>query len=513
MALTTKTIVFTDLADYTRNISQTEHQLLRRLVQMHEAHTEAIVAPHGGRLVRNLGDSFMVLFDSATRALYACMELVSSTLEVDENLKLRFRASAATGDIDLVGDYFIGEAINLSARINSQTPAGEAWFSDRTRMCMNHSEIPWESVGTFDFKGIPERVECFRAVAPGQCVLPEILQKAARTGLIHRVHASDARSEFAPLPDSHLILEGFDPGSDHLTQTLQQLATQFIPSRIWLQAASIPTAARRAWSDTGRGLVVGRPEALDAAIGQLQAKEEEKNTSTIFLDLSAHGDGRLELAGLALPAVPIAGMIQGYSFDLHSDGTWNYDGEGSLLRVDVGPEGVLLSIFSAEVLVNGVRMITGTQQALADGDTIEHPHGSVHFTKPSGHYAGILTGSAPHGMPLEAGTAIELGREPGDPGFVLPDRGGLDRLRWTPGPRSERARQAGLTLDRSMLGRRQLRIDSYEDSRFVATPIHDRIPCWIVRDGTLQRLTEPTPIAFGELLVMGAYVTHVVAPT
>ena len=512
MALTTKTIVFTDLADYTRNISQTDHQRLRRLVQLHESHTQAIVEPHGGRLVRNLGDSFMVLFDSATRALHACMELVSTTLDVDEGLSLRFRTSAATGDIDLVGDYFIGEAINLSARINSKTPAGEAWFSDRTRMCMNHSEIPWEPVGAFDFKGIPERVECFRAVPSGHCILSDSLEKAARLGLLQVVSPVTSHT-LALGGDTHVVLSGFEPGSDALTQAVQSVSTEVTPSRIWLQAASIPTAARLGWLATGRGLVIGEKEAVADAISSLQEQPSEARTSTVFMDLSDEGDGRIEVVGIGLPAVPIAGMIEGYAVDLHPDGTWSFEAEGSILRIDVGPEGVRLSAFVPDVGVNGVRLAVGAEHVLAHGDEVTHSGQTLLFQAPGGNYAGVLTGPAYHGMPLQAGTPVELGREPGDPGLVLPDRGGHQRLRWVPGPRSEKARRAGLTLDRSMMGRRQLRVDAKGDGRFGVEPIHDRIPSWHLRGGTLERLQGATPIQVGELVLMGAYVVRIALPT
>ena len=512
MGLTTKTIVFTDLADYTKNISQTEHQLLRKLVQRHEAHTESIVTPYGGRLVRNLGDSFMVLFDSATQALHACMELISTTLDVDDGLSLQFRTSAATGDIDLVGDYFIGEAINLSARINSRTPAGEAWFSDRTRLCMNHSEIPWESVGSFDFKGIPDRVECFRAVAPSQCVLPDSLRKAVKIGMVEVITAQDPSRIPTIEPDTHLVLVGFEPGSELLSQTVQKHSSHLTPSRTWLQTASLPTAARIAWQETGRGLVIGTQTAFESSVESLQKKEEQKSTSTVFLDLSERGDGRLEVAGIALPSVPLAGMIRGYGFDLHADGTWNFSSDGSVLRIEVGSAGIQLSAFAPDLLVNGERIQAGAQRNLTDGDTIEHSGGTLQFHQPVGNYAGILSGPAPHGMPLQVGTSVELGREPGDPGFVLPDRGGLDRLVWEPGPRSEKARRAGLTLDRSMMGRRQIRIRTQDDGQFVVEPIHDRIPAWVIRDGALHRLTEATVVQFDELMVMGAYVVRIVRP-
>ena len=48
-------------------------------------------------------------------------------------------------------DYF-GEPVNLSAGINSITPAKEVWFADRTRRCMTQSEVAWETVGLHSLK-------------------------------------------------------------------------------------------------------------------------------------------------------------------------------------------------------------------------------------------------------------------------------------------------------------------------------------------------------------------------
>ena len=398
MPFTTKTIVLTDLADYTKTTSQNDHQLLRKLVELHESHTEAIVAPYGGVLSRNLGDSFMVLFDSATNALHACMELVSTTLDVGNDVQLSFRASAATGDVDLLGDYFIGEAVNLSARINSETPAGEVWFADRTRLCMNHSEIPWEAVGSFDFKGIPDRVDCFRAVPQGQCILAESLQKAVAANLLQVITPENLNGGLDIGPDTHVVLIGFEPESEPLQKTLQELSAHTIPSRTWLLINNIPTSARLAWQRTGRGLVVGQQDAFHRAVETLRSGQEKKSTSTVFLDLSEDGAGKLELAGLGLPAVPIAGMIKGYSFDLQADGAWNFESEGSLLQVEVDSSGVHLTAFGTDTLVNETRLTNNERRLLVGGDVIELPMGRLTFSVPEGTYAGILTGPVPHSM-------------------------------------------------------------------------------------------------------------------
>ena len=163
MATFTKTVVFTDIANYTLSTAKASREELIKLIEDHEIHTKQIFDPHGGVLVKNLGDSFMAIFDSATSAINACLEIVESTIQLGDQ-RLAIRASLATGDVEEIDNDYFGEAVNLSARINSKTPSGEAWFANRTRLCLNQAEIPWEAVGSYEFKGIPDNIEVFRAV-------------------------------------------------------------------------------------------------------------------------------------------------------------------------------------------------------------------------------------------------------------------------------------------------------------------------------------------------------------
>ena len=62
MATFTKTVVFTDIANYTLTTAKANREELRKLIQDHEDHTKELFGPYGGELVKNLGDSFMAIF-------------------------------------------------------------------------------------------------------------------------------------------------------------------------------------------------------------------------------------------------------------------------------------------------------------------------------------------------------------------------------------------------------------------------------------------------------------------
>ena len=135
----------------TMSTAKATQEEICQLIEEHEDHTKRIFDPDGGVLVKNSGDSFMAVFDSATAALQACLTIVETKLAIGDR-EMALRASLATGDVEEMGGDYFGEAVNLSARINSKTPAGECWFANRTRLCMNEKSIPYETVGIFEFK-------------------------------------------------------------------------------------------------------------------------------------------------------------------------------------------------------------------------------------------------------------------------------------------------------------------------------------------------------------------------
>ena len=509
----TKTVVFTDIANYTKNVSKVSRDELRKLISLHEEHTQQIFTQYGGKIVKNIGDSFMAMFDSATDAMRASMELVASQIDFAGEA-LSFRASAATGDVEEIDSDYFGEAVNLSARINSKTPSGEAWFANRTRLCLNQAEIPWEAVGSFEFKGIPDTIEVFRAVHSNQCILPSMIEKSIQKG--NYLLVSSEEPDFNPQdlkPSHNVIFSGFKPSGDPLRHAVARLPSNIPPGQIWMNISTIGTAERNTWLGMGRGLIIGSKDALRNSLAQAMKVEDPKSGSqTVFMDLNEEGDVALQLVGLALPSVPMAGVIQGYSFDLLSDCSWGFAADGALLRIEVGLAGANVITLHPDVYVNGRRVPINSKEVLRDGNLLRTPLGSIRYRAMAGQYQGMLIGPETYTMNVNIGERIELGRDPNFPGFTLPDRGGLDRIKWSAGMRAESARQQGLTLDRSLTGRHQALFMAQTSTEFVVDKIHDRIPTWLFCDEKLDRVMKPTKAKFGDMLIIGTNVICIAKP-
>jgi class 3 adenylate cyclase len=530
--------MFTDLTGFTEEVSRSDREGLRRILHEHEDVVAPIVRRFRGRVVKNLGDSFLCLFDSATDAVRAGLDILESLSAAatdrggvaargDTDARrggLRLRIGLATGDVEeMDGDAF-GETVNLAARVLSKTQDGELWFSPATRLCMNASEISWEPVGQFELKGIPGAVELFRAVPANRCWLPEPILTAARRGRLVRI----ARGErIPPLPvDATLLLTGFAPGSSDLGALVDELPT-VEPSHLWMATSHISTADRMNWLHAGRGLVIGTPTALDRVLGEsVRAATRPSIGDTIIFDMQA--TVVLMLGGIALPAVPLGDVVESYTYDLAPEGRWMNRVDNAAVRVEVTPDGVRLHVTSPGVHVDGRGRGLDEVVPLRDGTRVEAGGITHTFLALDGEYCGLLVSESANRIGVSPGQTVEIGREPSHPGLMLVDRRGAANLRWCPGTKAARAREGGFTLDRALAGRRQAAVVATAAGPEVV-PLHDRCATWrlsfdqaegaatsagdATRPRVLERVHEPRPVHVGDHLVVGTWVVTLVPPT
>ena len=502
----TRTILFTDLAGYTARVSRSDREGLRKILEEHETMVRPIVERFDGRIVKNIGDAFLCVFDSATDALRASLDIVH---HVHTSGQQSIRISMTTGDVEEIDGDVFGESVNLSARINSKAPGGEIWFGEGTRQCMNDAEIAWESVGRFRFKGIPGEQECYRAVPEHQCHLPDRVGAAAKVGNLVRFRRG-ARPPLLP-PDPVIIFEGFESGTQELEQAVGALPV-LNPASLFLAAYNVATQDRHTWTDTGRGLVVGTPEAIESAIQEtLKAVTQRSGSDTIVLDVASHADMELVICGLALPAVPLSDVVASYSYDLLPDGRWVNRSDRSILRVEVRPDAVLLHALAPGVSMGGRGLRSGEAVTMGKRDEISTPTGTIIFVATDRGYAGALLADTEMRLGVVSGQTAELGREPNHPGLAFPDRRGQDNIRWCSGARAARARAGGFTLDRALAGRRQCAIQLVGESIQLA-PLHARCPTYVLRDGQLTRAEQPMHVEMGDMVIAGTTVVGLREP-
>ena len=159
-------VMFTDIKGFTERTSRQTRAQNERLLRLHDALLLPVVAGYGGRRVKTIGDAYLVVFDSATRAL-ACGAALQDRLalynrRVDPAEHIEVRVAINAGEVRVEPDDVFGEAVNIAARIEEQAEAGEVCFSEAVYLLADRSWLDVDDLGPHTLRGIPEPVSLYR---------------------------------------------------------------------------------------------------------------------------------------------------------------------------------------------------------------------------------------------------------------------------------------------------------------------------------------------------------------
>lgn len=159
-------IVFIDIAGFTRRTSiQTREENLR-MMQRYDTIVRPLANAFDGRMIKTIGDAFLLTFRSPTNALLCCMAVHDRIAETDINVpeddRFLVRAAINVGEVRLESGDIFGEAVNIASRIEGKTPPGEVYFSEAVYLSMIKSEVPCEDLGFTELKGITGAVRLYR---------------------------------------------------------------------------------------------------------------------------------------------------------------------------------------------------------------------------------------------------------------------------------------------------------------------------------------------------------------
>jgi len=159
-------IVFIDIAGFTpRTSSQTREENVRMLRRFDDV-VRPLVRVYRGRVVKTIGDAYLLTFRSPTDALLCSMaihdRLVESDALIDPADCFTIRSAVNVGEVRIEDGDVFGEAVNIAARIEGKAGAGEIYFSESVFLSMTRSEVPSEEVGYTELKGISGKVRLYR---------------------------------------------------------------------------------------------------------------------------------------------------------------------------------------------------------------------------------------------------------------------------------------------------------------------------------------------------------------
>ena len=198
------TIMLTDIKGFTSKTASFSRAETQELLTKHRELVLPVIEKFHGRLVKTIGDAFLVAFNSPTDAVLCGVEvqtvLRSHNADKPQDEKIEIRIAINAGEVAIHDDGDIyGDAVNITSRLESIAEPGEVFFTESVYLAMNKKEVPSSEIGYRQFKGIPEKIKVFR-------VLRETPVGAQPAGVAAVAAGPNARRVLAPL---HLAAGGY----------------------------------------------------------------------------------------------------------------------------------------------------------------------------------------------------------------------------------------------------------------------------------------------------------------
>jgi TolB-like protein/class 3 adenylate cyclase len=160
-------IVAADVAGYSRFMGLDEVGTARTLRE-HRKVTDALVAKHGGRLVKSTGDGVLLEFPSVVDAVEYAVAVQAVMAQRNEGVpadrRMLFRIGINLGDILIEGEDILGDGVNVAARLEGiAEPGGICLSSSAYDQVRGKVAVEFADLGEQRLKNIDRPVRVYAA--------------------------------------------------------------------------------------------------------------------------------------------------------------------------------------------------------------------------------------------------------------------------------------------------------------------------------------------------------------
>ncbi len=162
-------ILAADVAGYSRLMGEDEEGTLARFNDQFDEIVQPAIDEHRGRLVKTVGDGFLVEFGSVVDAVQCAADIqaevaVRQSAEQDDR-KMLLRVGIHLGDVIVEGEDIHGDGVNISARLEELAEPGGICVSDMVRSGVRGKlALDFADLGEQSLKNITEPVRVYRVV-------------------------------------------------------------------------------------------------------------------------------------------------------------------------------------------------------------------------------------------------------------------------------------------------------------------------------------------------------------
>lgn len=248
-------VMLTDMQGFTAATARQSRDENARMLALHDALLGPVLRVFRGNRVKSIGDAYLVLFPSVTRALLCGMAIQDRLWDynrrVDPDRRIEVRIVVTLGEVTLVrsgGDQDVyGEAVNLASRIEREATAGEIWLSESAWLLADRDEIALEEIGARSMRGLTEAVRLFRISLPGGETPAGAPFEAAPEPPFGNAALSRVRGLKPPDPATLARIDSPEGGLDQLANRMGRIRDSFLVRAAVVTLAIVAAAWTALW--------------------------------------------------------------------------------------------------------------------------------------------------------------------------------------------------------------------------------------------------------------------------
>ena len=165
----TVTFLFTDIEGSTQ-LWEKQPEAMKSALAQHDAILKEAIESNHGQIIKTTGDGFHAVFTMVIDAIHATL-IAQQNLQsqISNSLELRARMGLHTGEAELRGNDFYGQALNRAARLMSTGYGGQILLSSITaELVREHlpTNVSLLDLGEHRLKDLIQPENIFQLLAP-----------------------------------------------------------------------------------------------------------------------------------------------------------------------------------------------------------------------------------------------------------------------------------------------------------------------------------------------------------
>jgi branched-chain amino acid transport system substrate-binding protein len=165
----TRAFLFADLRDYTRFAEEHGAAAAADLLDRYRSLVRDAVASFAGAEIKTEGDSFYVVFGSASAAIGCALAIVEGAVDASaqrSDAPIKVGIGIHAGETVEADGGFVGSPVNVAARLCSLAGTGDVLVSDTVRVLTQAvAPVTFEPLGRKNVKGLSEPIAVYAVAA------------------------------------------------------------------------------------------------------------------------------------------------------------------------------------------------------------------------------------------------------------------------------------------------------------------------------------------------------------